>query len=168
MSDAGAGRLRPTSIWLLFAIVAAVALGCFLGIEIWLRAGQTPIMVPVVSFAAPLIMAAVVGWQGWKVRSFQRGNRALGALEAGRIFVLAQAGSRAGAVLLGSAIGVGCAYFHTGPTTFLLEQILHLGLAALTSLALLVTSYIAERWCIIRGDEDENGGAAGAVAGAAA
>ena len=150
--------LQPTSIWLLVAIGVLVAALCFFAMEIWLRSGRSPLVVPFVSAVAPLLMGMFVGWEGWRVRAYQQGKRSLDPLEAGRIFVLTQAGSRAGAVLLGSALGVIVAYGHTGPTSFLAEQMFHLGWAALSSLVLIVVAYMAERWCIVHDDDEDSSG----------
>ncbi|MCI5826192.1 MAG: DUF3180 family protein [Arcanobacterium sp.] len=153
------GNLHLTPLWLLVLIAVVVALGCFFGAEVWLRAGFAPLVVPFVSFVVPLILAAIVGQQGWRVRAYQRGESSMSALTAGRIFVLTQAGSRAGAMLVGSALGVISAYAHTGPSNFLAEQMFRLALSALTSLVLVVVSYIAERWCSVDdSDHDASSG----------
>lgn len=156
-SSKGGGHLRLTSLWLLVMITVSISLACFFALDIWLRAGRSPLSVPLVSFAAPICMAVFIGWQGWRVRSYQRGARPLEALEAGRIFLLAQSGSRAGAVLLGGALGAIMAYAHSGPTSFLAEQMFHLALAGLASFLLVVVSYICERWCIVDGSDGEQG-----------
>lgn len=148
-------RLRLTPAWLLVLIAVVVAAACFFAAEVWLNAGFMPMMVPLISFVVPLILAVVVGVQGWRVRAYRRGERSIHALTAGRIFVLTQAGSRAGAVLVGSALGVISAYAHIGPSNFLAEQMFRLALCALASLTLVIVSYCAERWCVI--DDPDSG-----------
>ncbi|MCI6573829.1 MAG: DUF3180 domain-containing protein [Actinomycetaceae bacterium] len=142
-------KLHLTSAWLLVLIAVIVAAGCFFAVEVWLRAGLAPIVVPLISCVVPLILAVIVGYQGWRVRAYRRGEHAINALTAGRIFVLTQAGSRSGAVLVGGALGVISAYAHAGPSNFLAEQMFRLSLCALASLVLVVVSYQAERWCVV-------------------
>ena len=157
------GSLVLTPLWLLASIAVLVALGCFLLVEILLHSGQPPIAVPVVSFAAPLVCAAAELWAGLRVRAYQRGKAYISSLRAGQIFIFAQAGSRAGSIFLGSALGVIGAYAHTGPSSYLAEQMFHLALAALASFALVVTSYLAERWCRV----DDSEGSSTPLGGAA-
>ncbi len=159
------GSLVLTPLWLLCFIAVLVALGCFLLIEILLRSGSMPIAVPIISFAAPLVCALAELWAGLRVRAYQRGKAHMNSLRAGQIFIFAQAGSRAGSIFLGSALGVLAAYAHIGSTDYFAEQMFHLALAALASFALIVTSYVAERWCRID-DSEGSSASCGEVASA--
>lgn len=159
------GSLVLTPLWLLAFITVLVALGCFLLVEILLHSGSMPIAVPIISFVAPLVCAVAELWAGLRVRAYQRGKVHMNSLRAGQIFIFAQAGSRAGSIFLGSALGVIAAYAHIGPTDYFAEQMFHLALAALASFALIVASYAAERWCRID-DSEGSSASCGGVASA--
>ena len=152
----GRARLDATPWWLVLALTAGCAAMAFFAMEIWLRQGYMPIMVSVLSFLAPALCGVFILWRGWLVRSYQAGKRALSSLAAARTFLLAQAGSRAGAVLLGGALGVAGAYWRVGPNDWLSAQLLHLGIASVASIFLIVSALIAERWCMVKDGEGED------------
>ncbi|WP_353065212.1 DUF3180 domain-containing protein [Arcanobacterium hippocoleae] len=109
------------------------------------------------SFAVPLCIAGFVLWQGWLVRAYQARKRAIDPLRAGRIWLLSQAASRTGAVMLGLMCGVVCSYARQGTTAFLSTQILHFSLASFGSALLLFSGWLAERWCIVHFSDDDSG-----------
>ncbi|MFC5369679.1 DUF3180 domain-containing protein [Arcanobacterium bovis] len=155
------GSLQPTQIWWILCLVAISLVLSFFGIDLWLRRGNSPILLPVWGFVLPLLVGIFVLWQGWRVRAYKRGKSALEALAAARIWVLTQATSRAGAVLTGFSFGVVLAYAHLNPTAFTTDQIRNFSLAGLGWIALTVGALVAERWCVV----DDDGGDGDATPG---
>ncbi|MDP9806642.1 hypothetical protein J2S70_001224 [Trueperella bonasi] len=149
------GKLRPTSIWMLVAVGTVASVTLFMLITLLLRSGGSPIAIHSLLFFAPILIGVAVAWQAWLVRSYKLGRRNLDPLYAARIWVLTQATSRVGALMTGGAAGISLAYWWGGPTSFLSEQAINAGLAALGSLVMTALAIVGERWCIV---DDEDGG----------
>ena len=145
--------LQPTSALMLLAIAAVTGVTLFLLADIWLRSGRAPLLVPLLVFLIPLGVAVFIGWQAWLVRRYTSGKKTIDPLHAARIWVLTQAGSRAGAILAGLSLGLGCAYLNAGSSGFLTEQAIHAFLAGGASVVLTVVSWLSERWCIYDDDD---------------
>ncbi|MCI7551435.1 MAG: DUF3180 domain-containing protein [Actinomycetaceae bacterium] len=150
----GKGGLQLTPWWLLVLLCVVAGALTFFAVEIWLRGGYAPPIVPFVAFVMPILVGVFVAWQGWNVRRYQMGKRSMNPLTAARIALLAQAGSRTGAILTGIVLAMIAAYKHSGTTAFFDGQIVRLWLAVGGSALLVGCSYLAEWWCLIVDDDD--------------
>ena len=121
-----------------------VFIAAFVGLDLWIRNGGVPFLVHDLSFVAPLVLAVVILWLAWGVRRFQQGKRNVNALTAARIAILAQGGSRAGAVLTGAGAALLLAYQRAETL-----PILAIGLATGAAVVLVVASLVAEKWCSV-------------------
>jgi len=77
------------------------------------------------------------------------------AAQAARVAVLAQACSRSGAFFAGLAGACAAIFRHTGHTGYVRAQVLSLLLACGASLFLALCGWVAERWCVVEGDDDD-------------
>lgn len=157
------GSLQPTQVWWVLCLSAVSLVLSFFGFDLWLRRGYSPILLPLWGFVLPLLMSVFVLWQGWRVRAYKRGKGALEALTAARIWVLTQATSRAGAVLAGFSFGVVFAYAHLNSTAFTSDQIRNFSLAGLAWVVLTVAAFLAERWCVVDDDADDDRSSGGSL-----
>ena len=84
----------------------------------------------------------------------RRTRRRISPLQAARVAVLAQACSRCGAWLAGLCAAL---FWRTGETSYVREQVLAAGLAAVSSAVLTWTGWVVERWCVVDSDDDGPG-----------
>ncbi|MBE6484468.1 MAG: DUF3180 domain-containing protein [Actinomycetaceae bacterium] len=145
--------MRRTPWWMLACCaVVGAALGALLAIAMF--AGRVPLvrlplLLPVAIAAVAVFLLAL----GWQVRRRRAGKQSrLSALQCARVAVLAQASSRAGALLAGvvGAFTVAClqdrgsAYLHWQATASLWT--------AAASLLLVVAGAVVETWCALGDD----------------
>lgn len=154
--SSGSPKLQPTSLWEL--ILCALLLGGagFFFAKIWIRAGQVPLFVPRWTFLMPFLIGIFVLWQGWMVRTYRHGKRALSPLQAGRIWLLSQAASRTGALLGGAAAGILFCYLNISGNAFLTQQIWNFLLVVIASVFLTIAGWVVERWCIVEDKDDDS------------
>lgn len=149
-------KLQPTSFWEL-AICALLLGGAgFVFAKIWIRAGQVPLFVPRWTFLMPFLIGIFVLRQGWVVRTYRHGKRALSPLQAGRIWLLSQAASRTGALLGGAAAGILFCYLNISGNAFLTQQIWNFLLVVIASVFLTIAGWVVERWCIVEDKDDDS------------
>lgn len=138
---------------MLIALAVVAGVTFFVLFSLWVSSGASPIGIPGLLFLVPVAIGVAVAWQGWLVRGYKLARRPMDPIHAARIWVLAQATSRAGALMTGGAGGIALAYWWTGPTSFLTAQAVNAGLAAGGSLVMTVLALVAERWCMIDDDD---------------
>ncbi|MBC7310664.1 MAG: DUF3180 domain-containing protein [Tetrasphaera sp.] len=106
---------------------------------------QAPVWLTV---AVVLLLAGLVLWSGWQVRSYQRGgSRSLTGLRAARILSLAQAGSITGAAVAGWFLGHLVILLPDRDLTPYARQLLPLSVLIASGLVLAVTGLVAQHWC---------------------
>lgn len=143
-------RTSPATLLLIaLAAAAVVALGMQLGAGWRLGLALTTWIEPV----AILVLAAMILRLGYSVRQYQKGNKPnLDAIRAARTLALAKAGALTGAVLLGrygAVVMVTLADWagRFGMAALARHILISATTAALTALALVIASLIAEKWC---------------------
>lgn len=160
--------MRRTPVARLVAVAVVVALVVYGGLKIAEGRGATLLPVPALSSLVVLLIAAVVASLGWAVRQYTRGRRpGLDPLLAARTVVLATASAYTGALLTGwygahVLVVLGDLGIETRR-----ELAVSAGLAMLGTVALVVVGLLVERWCEVRGDEDDEGGPPAASSSAA-
>jgi hypothetical protein len=152
--------------WPRLVVVAALTAGVvLLGLRFAEGRGATVLPIPLVSSLVVALIAAVVLTLGWNVRQYTRGRRpGLDPLLAARTVVLATASAYTGAVLTG--------WYGAHALLVLgdLDIAARRELAASTvpalvcTVGLAVVGLVVERWCEIRGDDDESGSDGGGAA----
>ncbi|MFN2320475.1 MAG: DUF3180 family protein [Dermatophilaceae bacterium] len=106
-----------------------------------------------------LVLAGLVLWAGWQVRTYQRGQarRALSALRAARILSLAQAGALTGAALAGWYLGHLAILLPDRDLTPYGRQVVPLLVVIGSGALLAVAGLLAQRWCRISDDGGPGG-----------
>nr|WP_255633354.1 DUF3180 domain-containing protein [Demequina sp. TTPB684] len=122
-----------------------------------LRGGATPILVPWTTLIVGIVLGGVVLAAGWTVRQVKLGRRRMDPTRAVRTAVLGQACAYAGALLAGSYGGYAASLLPDWSHTPRREAAIAAGLAALGGLVMLVAGVIAEYWCRIGPDDDDDG-----------
>lgn len=132
-----------------------------------LRAGASPVLVPWTTLLVGIVLGGVVIAAGWAVRQVRLGRRRMDPTRAVRTAVLGQASAYAGALLAGCYGGYALTlipYWSHAPRR---EAAIAAGLAALGGVVMLAAGIIAERWCRIGPDDDDDEGNDAAEAGMA-
>lgn len=132
-----------------------------------LRGGASPVMVPWTTLLVGMVLGGVVLAAGWAVRQVRLGRRRMDPRRAVRTAVLGQACAYAGALLAGVYVGYGSALLPDWSHAPRREAAIAAGLAALGGALMLVAGVIAERWCRIGPDDDDDQGSNGAETGVA-
>jgi hypothetical protein len=158
-------RTRWSRLLLAAAAVTAVVLAVLRLVE---SRGGTILPVPLLVTVVLLGIAAVVLGAGWQVRQMREGRRpGMDPLLAARTVVLATSAAWAGALLSGwyaAHVLVALGELHVEAR----RDVVVSGAAALACTVLLsVAGLVAERWCELRQDDDDDP-AAGASAGSTA
>jgi len=163
----GTSAVRPLRLKVLASAVALSAIVGWGGSAIALRGGQSPLMVPWTTLLVGIVLGGVVLVAGWGVRQVRMGRRRMDPTRAVRTAVLGQACAYAGALLAGSYGGYALSLLPYWPHLPRREAAIAAGLAALGGAVMLVAGVIAERWCRIDqdgDDDDRNGGTEAGVA----
>ncbi|WP_216431954.1 DUF3180 domain-containing protein [Arcanobacterium phocae] len=145
--------IQPTSWIFLSSIFIVAAITSFFVTDAWLSYGYAPVLIPIYTFVVPAIVSVFVLWEAWKVRSYRMGNRPLNMLSAARIWLLAQATSRTGAVMAGVCAGITASYVGYLHSDVMVYQAIAVGTAGAVSVGMTVAGVIAELWC--KNDDDD-------------
>ncbi|MBC7297845.1 MAG: DUF3180 domain-containing protein [Demequina sp.] len=159
--------MRPLRWKVLAAAVAVSAMVGWGGSALALRGGASPMLVPWTTLIVGVVLGGVVLAAGWAVRQVRLGRRRMDPTRAVRTAVLGQASAYAGALLAGVYGGYALTllpYWAHAPRR---EAAIAAGLAALGGAVMLVAGVIAERWCRIGPDDDDDEGNDVAEAGVA-
>lgn len=97
-------------------------------------------------------------WGGWQVRRIRKRQPArIGPLAAARVAVLAQSGSRGGALLFGAFAILAVLYNRSGSSDYVTAHVRAAAAAAVASAVLALVGYLVESWCNVSGDDDGGG-----------
>ncbi len=152
----------------MLAATTAITAGLGWGVSTLARSsGASPIDVPWTTLVVGVVLGAVVLWAGWTVRLVRVGRRRMDPTRAVRTAVLGQACAYAGALLAGFYAGYAAALLPDWSHTPRREAALAAALAALGGLVMLVAGVVAERWCRIGPDDEDDEGSDSAEAGMA-
>lgn len=108
------------------------------------------------TLAVVLVLAGLVLWGGWQVRSYQRGalTKEFTVLRAARTLRLAQAASLTGAAVAGWFLGHLAILLPDRDLTPYSRQIVPLLLIIASAVVLTVAGLVAQRWCRLPEDPD--------------
>ena len=146
-------RTRP-----LHLLVLALAGGVLAWlVQLGLAASGRPVVIPPTTLGVALaLIGVVIVTMAWPVRRVAR--RRPGArgdpFYATRVVMLAKASSLAGALLGGAGVGV-LAYLLTRSVLPAVSSIAMAVIAAVGAILLLVAGLVAEHWCTIPPDDDD-------------
>lgn len=149
--------MRPLRWKVLAAATLISAVLGWGGSTLALRGGATPILVPWTTLIVGIVLGGVVLAAGWTVRQVRLGRRRMDPTRAVRTAVLGQACAYAGAVLAGSYGGYAASLLPDWSHAPRREAAIAAGLAALGGLVMLVAGVVAEYWCRIGPDDDDDG-----------
>lgn len=145
-------RTPPSRLVWVAVLVANLA---FLALRLAESQGATVPPVPVLSSVVVLVIAAIVGRLGWRVRQFLEGRRpGLDPLVAARTVALGTASAYTGALLTG---------WYAGQVLLVIGDLeiegrravaTAAGVALVCTVVLAVVGLLVERWCEIRPPED--------------
>lgn len=159
--------MRPLR-WKVLAAAIAIPMMMVWGVSsVALRGGASPVLVPWTTLLVGFVLGGVVIAAGWAVRQVRMGRRRMDPTRAVRTAVLGQASAYAGALLAGCYGGYALTlipYWSHAPRR---EAAIAAGLAALGGVVMLAAGIIAERWCRIGPDDDDDKGNHAAEAGMA-
>ncbi|MFC7878095.1 DUF3180 domain-containing protein [Isoptericola sp. NPDC057391] len=151
--------MRRTSVRLLVAVAAAVAVG---GAGLLRLLESRGIYLPTVAWVedvAILALAGVIFWMGWAVRAYQKGDRPdLDPLRAARTFVLAKAGALTGALLAGRYVASVLIVLDRMQIEPSRDQAVAAGIAAACAVVLCVVGLVVEKFCQLPPSDDADGG----------
>jgi hypothetical protein len=152
-------RLAPTRVGPLVLLAAVAFAVSTAALQLRLAAGGTTAAPPVVAVVMIAGLAVAVLVVAWPVRRWNAGerDRPINPLRAARTVALAKAAALAGAVLTGGWLGyVGVAL----PFVTLQSQpgrVLASAAVVAASIGLTVAGLVAERWCMIPPEDDDEG-----------
>ncbi|MDN4484211.1 DUF3180 domain-containing protein [Demequina lignilytica] len=149
MSPLSTSRLGITA-----AIMGAVA---FVVSRFLIDGGHTPTAVSWVSLLVSAAVAVMILWLGWTVRQYRAGSHpGLSALRAARTAVLSQAVAYTGAIMAGGfggyALAVGLEWGHAPRREVAISALV----AMLGAIAMAGAGRVAEHWCKIGGDDEDD------------
>lgn len=159
--------MKPLTWKVLAATVGICALLGWGVSTLALRGGASPVMVPWTTLLVGVVLGGVVLAAGWAVRQVRLGRRRMDPMRAVRTVVLGQACAYAGALLAGTYGGYALALLPDWSHAPRRETAIAAGFAALGGAVMLVAGVIAERWCRIGPDDDDDRGNNGAETGVA-
>ena len=137
------------------------------GSTLALRGGASPVLVPWTTLIVGIVLGGVVLAAGWAVRQVRLGRRRMDPTRAVRTAVLGQACAYAGALLAGGYGGYALTLLPDWSHTPRREAAIAAGLAALGGAVMVAAGVIAERWCRIGPDDDNDEGTDAVEAGVA-
>ncbi|GAA4718884.1 hypothetical protein GCM10023216_04220 [Isoptericola chiayiensis] len=148
-------RTRVRTLALVAVAVAAAGFGLLRLLE------SRGVYVPGAAWAevvAILLLAALVLWAGWSVRSYLRGDKPdLDALRAARTFAMAKAAAYTGALLAGRYVAHVLVVLPQLDVEARRDQAITSGVAAVVSIGLTVAGLVVEKFCEIPPPEDDDG-----------
>lgn len=159
--------MKPLTWKVLAAAIAISAIVGWGGSTLALRGGASPVLVPWTTLIVGIVLGAVVLAAGWAVRQVRLGRRRMDPTRAVRTAVLGQACAYAGALLAGCYGGYALTLLPDWSHTPRREAAIAAGLAALGGAVMLAAGVIAERWCRIGPDDDDDKGNDAVEAGVA-
>lgn len=145
------------------ALVAAALIG---GGAVWMleaslvMSGRVAIVPPLTLGPALAVLAGALLLIAWPVRQAARGKRRIDDRHATGVLGLAKASALVGALLLGAALGA--LAFFTSRAVVAGDAVLALALVAGGSLLQLVAGLVAEHWCVLPPDDEDDARARGA------
>jgi hypothetical protein len=146
---------RPAPLLLLAALALAVTVAVM---QVRSAGGQAFAAPPLVAAVVLAGLAAAVLVVAWPVRRWNAGarDRTLDPLRAARTVALAKAAALAGAVMTGAwtgfaVVAVPLVSFSSQP-----ERVALTAAVLLASVALTVAGLVAERWCMIPPEDDDD------------
>ncbi len=149
--------IGTTSGWTLCTIILVTGVVAFLVMDLWLLHGNNPVLIPAGSFLVLLLMAGVLLGFGQQIRRYKQGKGKITSIFASRIWLLAQAASRTGAILSGISAGILGSYQLAPDTVFLWEQSKYFALVAFSALLFCATGWLVEYWCRVDDDPENEG-----------
>jgi O-antigen ligase len=155
--------MQPTSIRLLLVVAALAGAVGYVGATLWDSLTGSPPGVPVTAPAMLLLLAVGFAVAAHSLRPrLERvpGHRPLDPFKAARTAVLALAGSRAGAAMLGLYAGYAVFLLFDLANPFRRRTLLVAGLAALAAGAMSAAALWLERVCRVEPPDDEASGQA--------
>lgn len=148
--------MRPLQWKYLVAAVAIAAAGTGLLSAMAIDRGAAPARVPLTTVPVAVGLGLLVLWAAWVVRQFKLGKRKrLDPVRAVRTAILAQACAYAGGLLAGTYGGYALVLARDWGHEPRRELAIAAGLAALSGLFMLAAGVIAEWWCRITQDGDD-------------
>lgn len=137
--------------------VIATAVG-FSAMRVWESSGRGAFPLPWSALAGMLVIAVAVLVVGWPVRRWNGGrrDRRLDPLRAARTAVLAKASSHSGALLAGWYAGQALVVLPDLAVEPRRERLLLAVLAVVAAGSMVVAGLVAERWCRLPDDEDDD------------
>lgn len=159
--------MRPLRWKVLAVAIAFSAILGWSGSALALRGGASPVLVPWTTLVVGVVLGGVVLAAGWAVRQVRLGRRRMDPTRAVRTAVLGQASAYAGAVLAGVYSGYALTLLPDWSHVPRREAAIAAGLAALGGAVMLAAGVIAEWWCRIGPDDEDDPGADAAEAGVA-
>lgn len=150
--------MHRTPWWLILGWIGlGVCLGTLVGVFV-LRDGSAPFPIPLATSVLILLVAAFIFWGGWQVRRIRKRQPArIGPLAAARVAVLAQSGSRGGALLFGAFAILAVLYNRSGSSDYVTAHVRAAAAAAVASAVLAFVGCLVESWCNVSGDDDGGG-----------
>lgn len=153
---------RTAAATLLAATLVAAIAGWLL--EAMLVMSGRPAIVPPITLGAALaVLGVALLLLAWPVRQAAHGKRRIGYRHATSVLGLAKASALVGALLAGAALGA-LAFFATRGVVAD-DAVLALAVVAAGALLQLGAGLVAEHWCVLPPDDEDEAGAA--VRGAA-
>lgn len=153
---------RTTAPVLIVATLLAAIVAWAL--ETMLVMSGRPAIVPPITLGPALgVLGAVLLLVAWPVRQAAHGKRRIGYRHATSVLGFAKASSLVGALLGGAALGA-LAFFATR-VVVADDAVLALAVVAVGGLLQLIAGLVAEHWCVLPPDDEDEAGAA--VRGAA-
>lgn len=145
---------QPRVLAVLVAVATVVG---FAVVRAWERSGGASMPLPWAAVVAMAAIAVSVLALAWPVRRWNAGDRArpLDPLRAARAAVLAKAASHCGALVSGWYLGQALVLapdMGLGPRR---DRLLVAGVAVLAGIGVLAAGLVAERWCRLPDDPDD-------------
>lgn len=153
-------RTSATSI-VLTVLIAGVLAWLLEGMLV--MSGRAAIVPPYTLGVALALLAVILLLAAWPVRQAAHGKRRIGYRHATSVLGFAKASSIVGALLGGAALGA-LGFFATRAVV-VGDAVLTLTVVAVGALVQLVAGLLAEHWCVLPPDDEDE---AGATAGSAA
>ena len=160
--------MRPLRWPILASLAVVTAIGMAVLSALTLDRGATPTAVPWSTVVVGNVLGGVLLWAGWTLRQFKAGKRpALDPTRAMRTAMLAQACAYAGALLAGAYGGYALALARDWSQEPRRELAIGAAIAALGGLVMVAAGGVAEWWCRIGKNGDDDPGAPGPEPGVA-
>lgn len=144
-------RTSATTLILTFVIAAAVA---WMAQALLVMNGRPALVPPLTLGVALAVLGGVLLLLAWPVRQAARGKRRIDYRHATSVLGFAKASSIVGALLTGAALGA-LAFFATRAVVAG-DAVLALAVIAAGAAIELVAGVVAEHWCVLPPDEEDD------------